>query len=510
MPVETTLTLGLPPEALEPLRQHPLLLRYRAGEEHHHHKDVQYLDTPARLLGQQGIRLILAQEAGECWQRLRLVPEQGALLAVYPSWRVSVPSANFELAAFAHLPEELQASLESVAPRLEVVCHSQIERTEVPLKLRDGTRVRLCIDQGQLRVGQIPKQRHESILELRLILEKGSPRKMLGLARRLAAEIPLWPEYHSRAQRALAFSDRLRAQPLKVVSPEGEPEKAAGPLLAAGLARCQYALLGNLAVIRELPLDDPEWVHQARVALRRIRTLLHMAKPLMPRRTKAVRERLHALTQALGQVRDRDVLLTETLPSLMLQTGPHPADTALQERLTFDRLQALAVVKTLLESPECVQGLLMLERLRLGLMDRQQPSSLELARTALKNAYRSLVAAAEAAQEGGDPEAWHRVRIAAKRLRYSLESYTGLWKPAKLRRWLQALAKLQEQLGQHNDGSQVIALLEPLRPERNGCASSDLPLDERISALVSAARLRQQLPEAELQALLALPLFWKS
>lgn len=509
MPVETTLTLGLPPEALEPLCQHPLVQRYRTGEALQQHKEVQYLDTPARLLGQQGLRLILAQEAEHCWQRLRLIPDQGTLLAAYPSWRAVVPSANFELSAFSALPEEWRTSLESVAPRLEVVCHSQIERTELPLKLRDGTRVRLCIDRGQLHVGQGPKQRREPILELRLILEKGSPTKMLSLARRLAADLPLWPEYHSRAQRALAFSDRQRVQPLKVVSPEGEPEKAAGPLLAAGLARCQYALLGNLDMIREASLDDPEWVHQARVALRRIRTLLHMAKPLMPRRTKAIRERLYPLAQALGQVRDRDVLLHETLPRLMAQTGPHPADVLLLERLHHERLQALAALQTELRSPRSAQGLLMLERLRLGLLERRRPSSLDLARSALKAAYRSLVSAAEAAQEGTDSEAWHRVRIAAKGLRYGLESYTGLWKPSKLRRWLQALARLQEQLGQQNDYSQAIALLEPLRPERNGCAASDLPLDERLSSLVQAARATQSPPEAELQALLALPLFWK-
>ena len=56
--------------------------------------------------------------------------------------------------------------------------------------------------------------------------------------------------------------------------------------------------------------DDPEELHQARVATRRLRAVLRAARPLLdPGWTESLRAELSWLGGALGPVRDLDVLL---------------------------------------------------------------------------------------------------------------------------------------------------------------------------------------------------------
>ena len=79
--------------------------------------------------------------------------------------------------------------------------------------------------------------------------------------------------------------------------------------------------------------EDPEYLHQMRVALRRLRSAFSVFAPALPAETTApVAAELKWLGAALGPARDWDVFVTETLPPVHAEFGEHPALAAFGER----------------------------------------------------------------------------------------------------------------------------------------------------------------------------------
>jgi CHAD domain-containing protein len=63
--------------------------------------------------------------------------------------------------------------------------------------------------------------------------------------------------------------------------------------------------------------DDPEWIHQMRIGVRRLRACLSLARKGMRRpRIEPLRVELRWLAQPLGPARDLDVFATSTLPQV--------------------------------------------------------------------------------------------------------------------------------------------------------------------------------------------------
>ncbi|TWH77315.1 CHAD domain-containing protein [Azomonas agilis] len=509
----TRLTLRISAADLAVLRQHPLLTDCRIEPPYTQGQRYCYWDTPARLLMRQGIHLYLHQQGIDTWQGLTLTPEQAARYQILCEQKVLLKGHQLDLAAFEVLPKELKSILELMEPRLELVGEAHIQREYQLLQFRNGTQAILCIDIGYLQVGVEAGRRTESIHELGVVLHKGKLKKLLDGVTRLAADIPMFLEGQTLAQRCFRLQDQSAAEPLKATLPELQ-QPLAGPRLATTLEACQQTLLTNLQVLRAgRGLDNPEWVHQARVALRRIRTLLRLSHQLMPRRSQKLREALCPLAQKLGQWRDWDVFLQHTWPQWIAQVGAHPADALLQEFFQARRYQAIQEVQTELNQASCGRALLELEGLRVRLPAHDRLSARDMACTALRAGYRTWVTALQQIPAHPDPKTYHDLRIVLKKLRYTLDGCVDLFEGKKPKRWLKALTQAQEVLGQQNDQWQAIQVLRNLSIVRTGCAASLLQVEERRLILID--RAEEELTQAELliepslKALQELPIFWK-
>ena len=97
----------------------------------------------------------------------------------------------------------------------------------------------------------------------------------------------------------------------------------------------------------------------------------------------------------------------------------------------------------------------------------------------------------------------HRLRIEAKRLRYALDTFEGLFPPKEARAYLDALSNLQDDLGAANDAHVAAGLLASLviDPEPAQRAREHLGAGERAQA----ARL-----PAHLEAILGARRFWEA
>jgi CHAD domain-containing protein len=235
--------------------------------------------------------------------------------------------------------------------------------------------------------------------------------------------------------------------------PRNQPPRLRRKSSAAAVARHAVAdglgrLLDHECRLRASGLElDPEDVHQARVATRRLRSDLSTLGPLLdPLWVDHVRADLKWVGSVLGEVRDTDVL------SAGLREGGAGDD--LIRRLDEQRTRAVTAVTEMLG-----------ENRYMDLLDRLHAASLRPPLTsrarAAKKARRVLpplvrrrwkAVRRDARRGGGHPsdEQLHQLRKRSKQLRYACELATPVaGKPA--RRTAKAAESLQTVLGEHHD-----------------------------------------------------------
>ena len=127
-----------------------------------------------------------------------------------------------------------------------------------------------------------------------------------------ADELHLHPEIASKAERGYALSDAALAGPVKAfastVTQDMRPIDAFRSIALSCLLQLQRNEAG--AVVGE----NPEYVHQARVAIRRLRSAFKLFSPVLEAGfVKVYGPRWGKLAGGLGSARDWDVFLTETL-----------------------------------------------------------------------------------------------------------------------------------------------------------------------------------------------------
>ncbi|MDQ2754287.1 MAG: CYTH and CHAD domain-containing protein [Actinomycetota bacterium] len=242
-------------------------------------------------------------------------------------------------------------------------------------------------------------------------------------------------------------------------------DAALGQVVQAAIAEGYLRLVTHDPGVR---LDeDPEDVHQARVATRRLRSDLRTFRSLLdPGWLADARAELGWVAAVLGEVRDADVL-TERLRNHLSTLDGDDARSggALLARQVGERHEALGRLLTALDSDRYLE---LVETLAEAAMDppwahRDQPtadddiaqaewakSAAEVAPTLVLGPWRHMVKAVDELGDDPSDEALHQVRIRAKRLRYACEAVV---KVADLRagELAKAAARLQGVLGDFHD-----------------------------------------------------------
>ena len=272
-----------------------------------------------------------------------------------------------------------------------------------------------------------------------------------------------------------------RAPQLEFASADSFP--AIAPQL---LAERLDAVLAPLPKVRAD--EDPEGVHDMRVAIRRLREALGPAEPFYDAKgyKRAVR-RVKTLAHALGRVRDADVHLASL--RARLATAPPDERTGLAgtiDAIVADRATSRADLDPVLDhwkgrhAPHVAELRAFSAKARSRKQKgRERDSVVAVALRALTARLESLagVAPALSAVVESDPEAFHAARIVAKQLRYTLELFSPILGPG-VSGLLAELKTLQDQLGELHDRD---VLIELLRQERIGAAGRHLDALERVA-----------------------------
>jgi CHAD domain-containing protein len=289
---------------------------------------------------------------------------------------------------------------------------------------------------------------HEVEVEL-----TGGDRRLLKAADARLRRDGLRPAGES-AKLERALGDRLPA-------PAGErpltPSSPAGQVVLAYL-RAHTAKLTSLdPMVRR---DEPDSVHQMRVATRRLRsTLRSFGKIIRRGDTQRLAGELTWLGDVLGEARDGEVLaghLQANLRQLPPELVVGPIQARVQGHFAPARAAARDALLAALDSRRYLSLLDELDRLlaQPPLTRRAARPAADVLPAAVRRAYwktaRRMRRARRAAAGPPRDAALHEVRKAAKQARYAGEAATPAI-GAKARRFTMRMKKLQSVLGDHHD-----------------------------------------------------------
>jgi CHAD domain-containing protein len=247
------------------------------------------------------------------------------------------------------------------------------------------------------------------------------------------------------------------------------------------LAYDQRADAGAVAVLRRL-LDviadniegsisgeDPEHLHQLRIAVRRSRTVQRQLKDVFaPEELPGFRSEFRWLQQATGDARDLDVYL-EDLDDLreMLPAGMRADLDPLVPVLAHSRLTARADMTHALRSVRAANLFEDWDRVLEGLVAlplEDRPAAAKpigtVAGERIRKVYKRIVRMGRAIDPGSPPDAYHELRKKGKELRYLLELFgVKLFDEEAVAPLVRSLKGLQDVLGRHQDREIQIAML---------------------------------------------------
>ena len=210
---------------------------------------------------------------------------------------------------------DLRKFLEAHHACLQPVFSTDFTRTAWTLNYSDAV-IEMALDRGlinSLALNCSAAPASEPICELELELIEGqSPDALFALATELASKLQLHPEPTSKAERGYALAMGVVAQPFKAFSPSINGAMAPLDAFRSIALSCLLQLQRNEA--GAIDGTNPEYIHQARIAIRRLRSALNLFSPVLCENFVAVYAPLwQKLASRLGEVRDWNVFLAETL-----------------------------------------------------------------------------------------------------------------------------------------------------------------------------------------------------
>jgi CHAD domain-containing protein len=287
--------------------------------------------------------------------------------------------------------------------------------------------------------------------EVEVELAAGAPEDILGTLIERLHEAGAGPvDNVTKLRRALG--PRAEAPP-EVVVPEVVRSSTVTEVVRRALANSVVRLMQHDPGVRLG--EDPEEVHQARVATRRLRSDLRTFRDaLAPTWAVALRNELKWLGRELGAVRDAEVL-RERLAGRMSALGAEDGRAGDALLRLLDERQARAREELLASMREPRYARLLDELVDAAnepavLTEMADAPASEALRPALEAPWKHLETAMDTARSEPTDEYLHAARIRAKRVRYAAEAVSPVF-GKRARAFAQAAVELQDVLGEHQD-----------------------------------------------------------
>lgn len=428
-----------------------------------------YYDTPDHALAAERIAL-RHRRIGDTW----LITIKGSKvskggLSTRAEWEYPCEPHVLDFSGIDK--KSVRDYLESLRPRLVPLFATNFRRRAWMFAPHKDLAIEIALDEGEI-VAQPPGTAEDRplkrpICEMELELKDGAPLALFEIALNLAGKLSLLPENESKAQRGQRLFRGIADSPKAAVPtslPVDQPPIEAFLDLAND---CLNHFLANADGVRTS--DDPEYIHQARVALRRLRALIQIFKPILPSDfVSTYISGWRHFSNQLGDARDHDVLVEETLPSITCHYEGHDAIESFVNYAQAQRLRAHETARASFYSAALGQLTL---RFLYDLMRLEEtstpPSLVRFAKRSLKKRLTRIRRDVVSLDQVSIDE-WHRLRIQFKRLRYGVDFFSSLYPQSANQVYLVELKLIQDALGKINDLERALSI-EALAPNATRC-----------------------------------------
>ena len=437
---EIELKFELSGSAVKKVRRHALLSR--ADHQTRSQKSV-YFDTDESTVHKAGYSLRVRQ-VGDCFTQTVKTKGGSAGLFDRGEWEAPVEQMAPESKALHRTPlGNLKRLTRDAAP----VVWSDVERTTWHVD-RNGSVIEVVLDSGTVSAGDHEAAFHELELELRT----GEPAALFDFAQELGRAVPLQIGVLSKEERGrlLAECGFDREQKASVLDIRNSMD--AGQVLALIVHECiRHFRLNEALIIAE---RDAKALHQARVAMRRLRSAFSQFRPAIGQGSlEPLEAELKEFLIPFGEARNLDVFLDNHGDRLARRD---------RRKLASSRAEAYDQVINTLEAQRSRDMFLDLVDWTASENWRTDVASEPIrtfAAERLDAAWKKVKRRGKGIGDLGEQEL-HRLRISIKKLRYTVEFLTPLYPRKRVRKFASSLEEMQDCLGLlHDDtvGRQIVA-----------------------------------------------------
>ncbi|HSK42168.1 MAG TPA: CHAD domain-containing protein, partial [Arenibaculum sp.] len=376
-----------------------------------------------------------------------------------------------------------------VLPAIRPVFSTDFQRTVLVLRPGPGVEIEMALDTGEVRAGA----RRDPVSEVELELKAGPLGGLFDLALELLRVVPVRIATRSKAEAGFALTTGEPPRPRVADPPAVTPATSVAEGFRHVVRGCMSHMLANEACA--LAGDDPEGLHQMRVALRRLRSAFALFCDTItaPDARDLVGE-MRWLAGRLAPARDWDVLHGQLFGAFAERNAGDADVTALGEAVALSCAAARAHAAEAIRGPRYTAFLLTLggwleDGRWHAAADAGQRQALDRPLGAwaagwLEDRRRKALKAGRHVKRLDETER-HRLRVRLKKLRYAVEFLRGLHPPGAVGPYLDALETVQAVLGDLNDISTARRMTTALaqeadRPVRDAAERFTAWLDRRL------------------------------
>lgn len=465
MAKEIELKLAISPRHIKEIKQLPFLNSLSITSPKKQKLYSIYYDTPDLLLRNQRCSL-RTRRIGRQW--IQTIKSGGNITAGLHQHNEFEITLNKAQPDFNHLQHTGVISLtqqRTVIKTLKPIFITQFTRDIYTLQAGDGSIIEFCLDHGEITADHL----HDSINEIELELKSGNPTQLFQLALEIAqfANFPIRLENVNKAERGYKLFTGIRTPPTKATFIEINTETSFIDALSKILSSCLFQITRNENGI--LFSEAPEYLHQMRIAIRRLHSAFIIFKPLLSEQHQSItffEHELKWLMHLLNPARNWYVFTNEILPPI-ISNCPDTGSIGTIQKLGQKQLNKYTQrVQIHLQSKRYLEFIL---KLNLWIYDLHHGIKLE-SNLSIRLFSRSYLLDQHAAitknkvkWEKEKPAALHTLRIQIKKQRYVADLFYSLYaKQECFKRYIQLLAILQNALGSINDNYMVSKQLESI------------------------------------------------
>lgn len=445
MSTEIELKLQLTAKSAKKLASHPLLLPLAAQKQHLLNT---YYDTPELALHAKRIAMRFRKKGEQWLLTVKSAEPASGGLAVRSEWEKPALPGVFD---FSHVDEpSLRDFLETARPQMAAVFTTDFRRQiwHVPF---GHSLIELALDRGTIE----SQGRKSRICEIELELLSGDIDDIFKLTRKLQDKLELSPAIASKAERGYNLFNDEPLKPFKAkpagISVDMQPVEAFRCIALGCLEHFQRNEQGILNS------KEPEFIHQARIALRRLRSAINIFSPVLPHEfVSAYGKAWKTLSSILGEARDWDVFLEETLPPIQ---AAFPNNRKIHVVRNSAQRHAKAARRSVIKLLAVSEHPRLIVEFTAATYALKPTCSLPMESFTIARVIFFTKLAHKKSKNIKSANEIHALRISFKKLRYALEFFTPLLTKKQLNKSPPLLPALQEKLGLINDNQTAQTLI---------------------------------------------------